>query len=534
MCIFDELKNKYFAAIDFVIILIIGVVHLVFFFFIKETDFENIFDAFESSPLFEFSIETKCGSNSHVIFHTWEGRKTVVYSTSGGRIRARTKIVDPTDISKINGHYFCYKHISYKDLLYNGQIIKKGETCPQEYQQNCGIIDTLDQELCIKNEDKCPLYDVGIGQNTDTTNYESRREIEGNFYYNKENFDVPNKKIIGKLILNEGQPCYRLNEKKWRKFISEETGSDHLKCELEVFGKYEDDRYQYKGDITYDKLYQDNLETNNYGIFKDKKEELQKINVSLYKREFLGIDKTCDEKNDISRDDYKKLKKNQGMEQICIIVEATIIFSFWFTLSLVICIGFCKAKSNAGEFLYVIFFVYLIICLTMNLICMICQAVFLGRMIKYDLAYNCSDEKTNEVLRLENLNTKKSILYTGVNLGLDIFYILFNVFAHLVVLIKKKIEFNSSFNRNKDKETNNSSYNKNKNDFIVSDLYKEPVREVIVNNGTPNQFDKPVVNNNSNNNINNNFNNNNNFDAPNNDLGVPPAIDPGFSSNAKF
>ena len=141
------------------------------------------------------------------------------------------------------------------------------------------------------------------------------------------------------------------------------------------------------------------------------------------------------------------------------------------------------------------------------------------------------------MLRLENLNTKKSILYTGVNLALDIFYILFNVFAHLVALIKKKMEdyeFKSSFNRNKDKETNNSSYNKNKNDFIVSDLYKEPVREVIVNNGTPNQFDKPVVNDNSNNNINNNFNNNNNFDTPNNDLGVPPAIDPGFASNAKF
>ena len=76
-----------------------------------------------------------------------------------------------TDITKINGYSFCYKYISYKDLLYNGQIIKKGETCPQEYQKNCGIIDTLEQELCIKNEDKCPLYDLGIGQKTDTANY---------------------------------------------------------------------------------------------------------------------------------------------------------------------------------------------------------------------------------------------------------------------------------------------------------------------------------------------------------------------------
>ena len=225
------------------------------------------------------------------------------------------------------------------------------------------------------------------------------------------------------------------------------------------------------------------------------------------------------------------------MEQIYILVEAIIIFSFWFTLSLTICIGCCKSKSSMGEFIYYIFFVFLIICLIMNLICIICQAVFLGRIIKYDLAYECSDEKTNEVSRLENLNTKKSILYTGVNLGLDIFYILFNVFAHLVILIKNKLEdcefeFNL-FSRNKDKETNNSDYNNNKNDFNANDHYKKPIREVIVNNGTQNQYDKPLDNDNFNNHINKNINNNN-FDTPINDLGVPPAIAPGFTSDAKL
>ena len=40
----DNLKNKYFAIIDFILLLIFGVIHLVFYFIIKETDFENIFD----------------------------------------------------------------------------------------------------------------------------------------------------------------------------------------------------------------------------------------------------------------------------------------------------------------------------------------------------------------------------------------------------------------------------------------------------------------------------------------------------------
>ena len=443
-----------------------------------------------------------------------------------------------TDIKLINGHYFCYKHISYKDLLYNGQIIKKGERCPQQYENNCGIIDTLEQELCIKNGEKCPLYDVGIGQNTDSINYVSKGATEGNAYYNNEDYNNPNKKIIGKLILNEGQPCYRLNEKKWRKFVSEEAGEENLKCELEIFGQLTDDRYDNKGDITYYKLYEDNL-GNNFNIFNDKKEELKKTSVSLYKREFLGIDKTCDEENNINKDDYEKLRKNQKMEKVCLIVEAIIIFCFWIAIVIFICIWRCQSRYTLSQNLYDISFGFLFICLVMNLICIICQSVFLGRIIKYDLAYECSDEKTNEVSRLENLNTKKSILYTGVNLGLDIFYVLFNVFAHLVILIKNKLEdcefeFNV-FSRNKDKETNNSDYNNNnKNNFNANDHYKEPIREVIINNGTPNQYDnKPLDNDNFNNHINKNINNNN-FDTPINDLGVPPAIVPGFASDANL
>ena len=57
------------------------------------------------------------------------------------------------------------------DLLNNGQIISNGTECPEEYKTNCGRIDTLNQELCIKEDEKCPLYDVGIGNQEDTNNY---------------------------------------------------------------------------------------------------------------------------------------------------------------------------------------------------------------------------------------------------------------------------------------------------------------------------------------------------------------------------
>ena len=91
----------------------------------------------------------------------------------------------------------------------------------------------MEQQLCIKSDENCPLYDVGIGSNSDNTNYIN--DDNANIYYNKNNYSGVNKKIIGKLILNEGQPCYKLNEKLWRKFDSDEAGEELLTCKLKVF-----------------------------------------------------------------------------------------------------------------------------------------------------------------------------------------------------------------------------------------------------------------------------------------------------------
>ena len=53
MCDFDKIEDKYchncFIVFDMIFFFILSIVHLVFYFFIKQTDFGNIFDVFESS-----------------------------------------------------------------------------------------------------------------------------------------------------------------------------------------------------------------------------------------------------------------------------------------------------------------------------------------------------------------------------------------------------------------------------------------------------------------------------------------------------
>ena len=498
---YEKLKNIHFLLIELIIILIISVIHLVFFFYIKQTDFSNIFDVFESSPLFDFSLEINCETLDHVVFHVWEGRETTNYYYNRKGHRHSVKgTADITDIAKINRYKFCFKKISYRDLLYNGQIIKKGESCPQEYNQNCGIIDTLDQQLCIKNSENCPLYDVGIGERLDTSNYYNY--INADVYYNNENYNKENKKIIGKLILNEGQPCYKIDEKLWRKFSSDEAGEEHLKCEFEVFDKLNDDRYDNRGDITYKKIYEDNLGIDVYTqVFKDVEVQLNNKKVTLYKREFLGIDKACDEKANLNKDNYEKLREYQNDEKLCVLIEAIIIFSILIAVIIYIIIIKCKRRP----FNYNTLLVFLIICLVLNSLCIICQSVFLESIIKYDFSYDCSDEITNEVSRLENLNTKKSIKYSAINLGADAFYILFNALAFLIVILMKKCGSSkiNSFRKNKDKKNDNHKDNKVQNKIGINNFDKKNIREVIMVNKNSN-IDEKSSDRINNNNINDN------------------------------
>ena len=165
----DENKICKIILIDHIIFFLITAIHFIFIFLIYEPDFNNILDTYNSSPLFNFKTNNDCNTYS-LVLHQWEGingdEKEIKPDKDGIPQEHYVTIrEDEIDIKKINGVCFDYKHIRYIDLLNNDQIIKKGTNCPDKYPKNCGVIDTLLQELCIETEQNCPLYNIGIGNN---------------------------------------------------------------------------------------------------------------------------------------------------------------------------------------------------------------------------------------------------------------------------------------------------------------------------------------------------------------------------------
>ena len=373
MCLINRLHSKALVILESFIIFAIAIAHLGFGFILKFRNFSEfkVYELFDSSPLFDFSLENICKNKSAVIFHRWKGRRD--YSHMFDYESPDSYIRDATDIKKINGKFFCFRNISYKDLLNNGQIIKKGSECPLEYHKNCGKLDTLEQELCIKENEKCPLYDLGIGNKSNDKNYIYDEKI--NVYYNNENYNKENKAIIGRLILNEGQPCYNSNEKLWTAFDYEEAGKTHLKCDIEVFGKYNDDRYENKGNISYKKLYKDNLDSQCQEMIFDDLTGNEEM--SLFKREFLGIDKKCDENYILSRESFDIFHDNIRYESTVLIIEGFIhFFSCLYIFIHVLCSIFKNEKKESYKemvhpgvmcFFYCSFMALFIICFSLQI-----------------------------------------------------------------------------------------------------------------------------------------------------------------------
>ena len=142
---------------------------------------------------------------------------------------------------------------------------------------------------------------------------------------------------------------------------------------------------------------------------------------------------------------------------------------------------------------------------------------FFRKIINNDLSYNCSDAITNEVLKKENDNTKKSVIYTSINLGLNIFTFFINIFTMMIIYLMEKFNcFYFAYNRNNIR-TSIKEKDFNPSEKAFNNINEVPAREVVVNNRTPIQE--------------NQYNNNENHIE---NLDVPPPVLEGANSETKI
>ena len=257
-----------------------------------------------SSPLINFEIINYKNSQKTLYgpFLIWPGR----IIRNNNQEEPDEILSKETNISKIYGKYFYYeKYQIYEELLNNGNIIKNNEQCKDGYQ-NCGIIDTLNQSLCLPTNIECPINDIEIISYSNSTKNDYFNQGY-NFVYGSNNmiFFYTNKQktnpIIGRIILNGNQPCANPIEYCWEKlefYEKDETSS----CINDYEGNLYDDTYTQFGSISYNILYKENLLSKDYDVFN--KNLLESRKLYLFKNTFIGIDKECLNKSNFNNMSY--------------------------------------------------------------------------------------------------------------------------------------------------------------------------------------------------------------------------------------
>ena len=169
----------------------------------------------------------------------------------------------------------------YSSLIKNS--VHKGEKCKEGYKQ-CGIIDTMDNILCLEESDECPINYI-VRSNTMTppkeilkySTYDVKLIEKGTyFFYTNEAID---NYVISQFSINTNRPCLTSKDS-----CDKEYGDEKLK---------EDERYRYLDSMNKHTFYR---EHGFFGVdmdYENKEDLLRLENVSLYYRPFIGYDLSC-------------------------------------------------------------------------------------------------------------------------------------------------------------------------------------------------------------------------------------------------
>jgi hypothetical protein len=189
------------------------------------------------------------------------------------------------------GKYICGKRVesSYLDLT----ISKRPESCPMN-MRSCGIIDSLNNVMCVPSNIDCPINSIQIDTSKNPTIPKDSTVIdadEAKIIFSNTNLKG---KIVNELYIGEEQPCAdpQYANYNYKPYLLDKF-YDKNKCNSNV------------GKFVYDERYQKVDKTNSLNVLKDNgiynvlntlplyNLTDYKHDMTLYQRGFIGLDSDC-------------------------------------------------------------------------------------------------------------------------------------------------------------------------------------------------------------------------------------------------
>lgn len=210
--------------------------------------------------------------------------KEVSYSESKSITKWRNK---EANIKKYNETYYYY--------LLNS--VKEGESCKENFKP-CGLLDSLNQIMCINKDLHCPINDIKIDNVPSHASYQTieLQNYKSKSYYLHYTNQAINKHIISLLKLSEENICANEDEifTQYDQYVLNINYEKFTKeCQTKLDNNPYDSRYNQIDLI--DKttlLKENNIYTYVSNLPGYPLNSLQ-ANIGLYSRSFIGFDKEC-------------------------------------------------------------------------------------------------------------------------------------------------------------------------------------------------------------------------------------------------
>ena len=195
-------------------------------------------------------------------------------------------MISSKNLYKYRNKYFNIK----RENLYTFQknlIVPSYKPCPKG-KKKCGILDSLDNILCLNESEKCPINDIIINNNEKMDGYNSFELNEGKYFHFTNR--LTDKHIISDLSVFFQQPCPYSQDNFWEKFFKNENDEGSLDCKKSK-GEF-DYRYKYLDKYNLSLFYKDNYifyESDYKILIPEKREKFFSSEIELYKRDYIAI-----------------------------------------------------------------------------------------------------------------------------------------------------------------------------------------------------------------------------------------------------
>ena len=420
------------------------------------------------------------GRNGHRL-ESYERNRITKNSCSRNQSNSGCEDIDSIDKYDFNiwdSNYFCVDNNINNYIYYLNNSVGEGEKCPLNFKK-CGILDTLNNILCIEDNLDCPINKLIINNKNsyseNNINFKTLSLNNNKFLHYSNEFI--NDKIITNFQLSEGGfPCYnplRYNTA-YPQYILLNNFNEFM-CIDKFNGNFYDERYQLIDSISKKTLYTENGNLFNILIEKGGYPKFNfNTNINLYVRNYIGIRKNCvfREENFISIEKIEKMKKDHKISNniniACLVITVILILLYFICLILF-------HSNNYTDRYFMIFNSILLFLDLSNLILGFLSAFYLHNI---NINNSCYDEIMNFFIKnaKDDSRAEKNyctlfiiFVFCVIILNIILILLLYDIFDKIIDCICYK------YNDNKNKKViDNNNSNKNNEDLkrIQEDMKK--------------------------------------------------------------